>query len=181
MGNVKIVIGSWGSYNACNSRSLGSKWLDLAEYITYDEILDELKEEGFELDGIDEELFIQDIEGIDDNNVSWDNMSPQELFEILDEADVLDNSYKYELMTAFIEVRSFEDFMLFVKDHGRFWDGNIIYHKGFDWSDYGEYLLDICGVKIPDHLKNYIDFESYGKDNDEYAEECQSGIIEIIE
>ena len=26
---VKIVIGSWGSYNACNEKSLGSKWLDL--------------------------------------------------------------------------------------------------------------------------------------------------------
>ena len=27
---VQIVIGSWGSYNECNERALGSKWLDLA-------------------------------------------------------------------------------------------------------------------------------------------------------
>ena len=26
---VNIVIGSWGSYNECNERALGSKWLDL--------------------------------------------------------------------------------------------------------------------------------------------------------
>lgn len=30
--NIKIVIGSWGSYNECNERALGSKWLDLSDY-----------------------------------------------------------------------------------------------------------------------------------------------------
>ena len=63
-GNISIVIGSWGSYNECNERALGSKWLDLSDYSDWDEIVEELKKEGFELDGIDEELFIQDIEGI---------------------------------------------------------------------------------------------------------------------
>lgn len=24
---INVVIGSWGSYNACNERALGSKWL----------------------------------------------------------------------------------------------------------------------------------------------------------
>lgn len=62
MGNISIVIGSWGSYNECNERALGSKWLDLSDYSEWDEILDELKKQGFELEGIDEELFIQDIE-----------------------------------------------------------------------------------------------------------------------
>ena len=28
---IKIVIGSWGSYNECNERAYGSKWLDLAD------------------------------------------------------------------------------------------------------------------------------------------------------
>ena len=27
---VSIVIGSWGSYNECNERALGSKWLDIS-------------------------------------------------------------------------------------------------------------------------------------------------------
>ena len=27
MGNISIVIGSWGSYNECNERALGSKGL----------------------------------------------------------------------------------------------------------------------------------------------------------
>ncbi len=28
MNTVSFVIGSWGSYNECNERALGSKWLD---------------------------------------------------------------------------------------------------------------------------------------------------------
>ena len=46
MNGIKIVIGSWGSYNECNERALGSRWLDLSEYTTWDEIADELKNEG---------------------------------------------------------------------------------------------------------------------------------------
>ena len=55
---ISIVIGSWGSYNECNERALGSKWLNLADYDSYDEIVEELKNEGFKLDGIDEMIQI---------------------------------------------------------------------------------------------------------------------------
>ena len=67
---IKIVIGSWGSYNECNERALGSRWLDLADYSDWDEIVEELERQGFELDGIDEELFIQDIENFRSSSVS---------------------------------------------------------------------------------------------------------------
>lgn len=53
---ISMVIGSWGSYNECNDRALGSKWLCLNNYDSWDEIVKELKEEGFKLEGIDEEL-----------------------------------------------------------------------------------------------------------------------------
>lgn len=102
MNYIKVVIGSWGSYNECNDRALGSKWLDLADYEDWEEIETELKEEGFKLDGIDEELFIQDIEGICDNSINWDHMHPKELFETLKEIGVLDDDYKYEEMTAYL-------------------------------------------------------------------------------
>ena len=61
---IRIVIGSWGSYNECNERALGSKWLTLNDYDDWDEIEEELERQGFILGGIDEELFVQDIEGI---------------------------------------------------------------------------------------------------------------------
>ena len=88
-GNISIVIGSWGSYNECNERALGSKWLDLSNYEEWDEIVEELKKEGFELDGIDEELFIQDIEGIADRSVNWDYVNPETLFNTLSQEDYL--------------------------------------------------------------------------------------------
>ena len=78
--DIGIVIGSWGSYNECNERALGSSWIDLTDYNDWDEIVEELEKQGFELDGIDEELFIQDVEGIPCNSQNWDYVHPQNLF-----------------------------------------------------------------------------------------------------
>lgn len=80
---ISMVIGSWGSYNECNERSLGSKWLDLSDYEDWDEIVAELEEQGFELDGIDEELFVQDIEGIPADSVNWDYTHPKTIFDLV--------------------------------------------------------------------------------------------------
>ena len=52
---ISIVIGSWGSYNSCNERALGSEWLNLADFESWEEIEEELKKQGFQLKGIDEE------------------------------------------------------------------------------------------------------------------------------
>ena len=84
MEEIKIVIGSWGSYNECNERALGSKWLDLSDYSDWEEIEEELKKEGFILDGIDEELFIQDYEGLPDG-INGDYTHPKTLFETLND------------------------------------------------------------------------------------------------
>lgn len=115
MGNISIVIGSWGSYNECNERALGSNWLDLSDYSDWKEIVEELKREGFELDGIDEELFIQDIEGIYDRSVNWDYMNPENLFNTVYESGVLTNDYKYKELCAFLEVKNYDDFEELVK------------------------------------------------------------------
>ncbi len=94
---INIVIGSWGSYNECNERALGSKWLCLNEYDDWDEIVEELKKEGFELNGIDEELFVQDIENfVCSGCVNWDYVNPQQLFELLKKSGVLDDEDKYQ-------------------------------------------------------------------------------------
>ena len=126
MGNISIVIGSWGSYNECNERALGSKWLDLSDYSDWEEIVEELKREGFELNGIDEELFIQDIEGIYDRSVNWDYMNPENLFNTLYESGVLTNDYKYKELCAFLEVKNYDDFEELVKNRGENWDDILI-------------------------------------------------------
>ena len=35
METISVVIGSWGSYNECNERALGSKCLDFEDYSTF--------------------------------------------------------------------------------------------------------------------------------------------------
>ena len=180
MGNISIVIGSWGSYNECNERALGSKWLDLSDYDSWDEIVEELKREGFELDGIDEELFIQDIEGIYDRSVNWDYMNPENLFNTLYESGVLSNNYKYKEFCAFLEVKNYDDFEELVKNRGENWDDNVNLWSGFSWEDYGKEMLDCCGYNIPEHLLDFFDLERYGRYcGDCNVCECENGLIEI--
>ncbi len=180
-GNVNVVIGSWGSYNECNERAMGSKWLDLSMFSDWDEIAEELTKEGFELDGMDEELFIQDIEGIDSSAENWDYVNPEDLFNTLKESGILDGDYKYKTFDAFLEVRGFSEFEELVRDHGSRWDDDIILHPGMDWEDFGREYFDMCGYKIPDSIEDFIDFEAYGRYiGSDYAEEYSNGIIEII-
>lgn len=179
LNEIKIVIGSWGSYNECNERALGSKWLDLSDYSDWEEIVEELKKEGFELDGIDEELFIQDVEGISDNSVNWDYVNPEQLFNTLDESCILRDDYKYEVFSAFIEVESFEEFEERVEKYGDRWDDDIYLYRGYDWYDLGYNLLHDC-YEIPDFLDNYIDYEKYGEElRFDGFQEYSNGIIEI--
>jgi hypothetical protein len=176
---ISIVIGSWGSYNECNERALGSKWLDLDDYSDWEEIEAELVKQGFELDGIDEELFIQDIEGMPSSAADWDYTSPQHLFNLIKESGILKNDYYFEVMEAFLEVRCMSDFEELVNKHGEEWILYVHMYKGFDWYDYGKQFFDDCGYKLPDSLEDFIDFEAYGKYIGEYVEEYSNGLIEI--
>ena len=182
-GNIKIVIGSWGSYNECNERALGSKWLDLSDYSDWEEIQEELQKEGFILDGIDEELFIQDIEGLPSCCKNWDYTNPQKLFETLYESGVLEDEYQYDVLMAYLEVRDFDDFERLVDRHGSNWNDDIILYKGYDWEDYGRQMFEdcCCGEQIPDSLQDFFDFERYGEYcGADYVEEYSEGLIEII-
>ena len=176
---ISIVIGSWGSYNECNERALGSKWIKLNDYDSYEDIEEELKNEGFELEGIDEELFIQDIEGLPANDVNWDYMHPERLFNILKTSEVLDHAYTYKKMCAYLEVRSWSDFEDAVESRGDHWDSDVYLYEG-SWADYGEEMFRNMGYNLPEHLENFFDFEEYGRYiGSDYAEEYSEGIIEI--
>ncbi|MBR2909088.1 MAG: antirestriction protein ArdA [Clostridia bacterium] len=179
MSNVSIVIGSWGSYNACNNRALGSKWLDLGDYDSWEEIEEELIKEGFDLNGLDEELFIQDLDGIDDSSLNCDYMHPKRFFETLKESEVLNDDYKYEVLEAFLECRSYSEFEDLVDSRGSGWNDDIYMYVGYDWDDFGRERFDAYGYNLPDNLEYYIDFEEYGKQLSYYAQEYSKGIIEI--
>lgn len=179
---IKIVIGSWGSYTACNERTLGSSYLTLSRYDNWEEIVKELKRQGFELSGIDEELFIQDIEGLPLDCENWDYMSPKELFESLKESGVLESEYLYSVLCAYLEVRSLREFIERVETHGKNWNDDIYLYQGYDWEDYGKELFESCARKIDDDLIDFFDFEAYGKSfGMNCAEKYSGGIIEIYE
>ena len=179
---INVVIGSWGSYNACNSRALGSKWLDFSTYSSWDEIEEELINEGFRLNGIDEELFVQDVEGLVDCSVNWDYQSPERLFNALYESGVLSDDCKYKVFEAFIEVRSYSDFEELVEKGGENWDDDICLMVDCSWDDYGREVFTNYGYEIDGNIDNFFDFAGYGEYMaDGRVEECSVGLIEIIE
>jgi len=181
MNEINIVIGSWGSYNACNERALGSSWLNLADFNDWDEIKEELTKQGFKLDGIDEELFIQDIEYFPSDCTNWDYVHPSTLFNLLSESGVLEESYKYDVMMAYIEVRSYDEFKELVDSKGSRWDDDIHLYPNYDWDEYGREMFDCCGYNIDEHLLDFFDFEAYGEYiGSDGAEKYSDGIIEII-
>ena len=68
--NVKVVFGSWKAYNECNSRALGSSWLDLSNFNNVEEIYAEMKKQGF-TDAELEETFVQDYECDNEDICLW--------------------------------------------------------------------------------------------------------------
>ena len=179
---VRMVIGSWGSYNECNERALGSKWLDFDDYADWDEIVEELEREGFELDGIDEELFVQDIEGIPTSSKNWDYVHPQEIFELIKKSGILDNEYKYELMEAFCEVQSFDAWERLVDEYEEDWDRDIVFYQNMTMLDVAYEIIDECYdlERMLGNLSSYFDYEKFARDlsYDGYHE-TENGVIEI--
>lgn len=179
---IRIVIGSWGSYNECNERALGSKWLTLNDYDDWDEIAEELERQGFILDGIDEELFVQDIEGIPTDSEDWDNTHPKEIFELIKSSGVLNDNYKHEIMEAYCEVRSFDEWADLVERYGENWDDDIIFYKGQDMYDVAYNLVNECYdlEKMLGNLASYFDYNAFARDLsfDGYSE-TERGVIEI--
>ncbi len=176
---ISIVIGSWGSYNECNERALGSKWLDLSDYSDWEEIEEELTKQGFKLNGIDEELFIQDIENFP-GDTNWDYVHPKTLFELLKESGILDNEYAFKTMEAYIDVMGADSFLDRVRDKGLNWDDDIYLYPDSTWYDLGyQFLHDSYGDRL-DAIDNYIDYERYGEElKYDGFHEYSDGIIEI--
>lgn len=176
---ISMVIGSWGSYNACNERALGSKWLDLSDFECWDEIVKELEEQGFELDGIDEELFIQDIEGIPTEGMNCDYTHPKTIFNLLKQSGVLDDEYKFEIMQAFLEVRSFKEWECLIERYDDNWDMDIYLYTNQSMIDVAYNIVEEC-YNLEGPLANYFDYEAYARDLscDGYTE-TSYGVIEI--
>lgn len=175
----EIVIGSWGSYNSKNDRSLGSGWIDLSEYDNWSDIEEELKKQGFQLDGIDEELFIQDM-NFKIDGFSGDYTHPKLLFNILKNSGALKDEHKAKEMLAYLEIETWEEFCDLVEEKGEEWDDGFYFDEdasGADWA-YAQ-LEESLGKDTFRWLSNYIDFDKYAEDSN--IKETSYGVIEFIE
>ncbi len=179
--DISIVIGSWGSYNECNERALGSKWICLNDYEEWEEIEDELKKQGFQLNGIDEELFIQDVENFPASGVNWDYVHPKTLFETLKKSGVLDDSGKYEKAEIYCDIEGYQSWERLVEDDEENWDEGIYLYPDFDWYDLGRYFIhEVNCIEVPESLENYIDYKRYGEEfSYDGFHEYSNGIVEI--
>lgn len=156
---IKLVVGSWKAYTENNERAMGSKLLDLSEFQSKEEIIQELKEEGFTSQEL-EELFIQDYEGNIDIS-SYDNVNPLNLFEWLKEANYFDDENKADQ----IIVHSHENVTyVFLNDLEK--DDIPDYQiYNCDKVEYTQQRFEESGYNIPDWVMNYIDFEQMADDD----------------
>lgn len=162
---ISIIVGSWGSYNLCNERALGSSWICLNDYNSWEEIEEVLEEQGFELNGLDEELFIQDIEGLELNNC--DETSPKWLCEILYDSSIFDSEDIYYKACAYIEVNGFKDWCDYVDSYSWRWDDGIILYDSIDnFTDLAYYIVEEYGYfdGSNEFLERYFDYEKFGRD-----------------
>ena len=161
---IKLVVGSWKAYNEFNERATGSKWLDLEDFEDKEELIQELKKEGFtnlEL----EELFIQDYEG-NLRLTDCDSINPLNLLEWLRYASYFDDEYKadqiilhsHEVANCYflrdIETDSIPDYQIYQMNK----------------ADYERERFEASGYNIPDWVMNYIDFEQMANDDYDLSE-----------
>ena len=177
--NIKVVIGSWKAYSENGERALGSKWLDLSDYNSLDELNAELKKEGF-TDKELEETFIQDIEADDIKFENCDYISKERLREIAEALDEVED-YDIELVKAMNEVIDLGE--IIDKINNNELEDNILRSDCETLADYAEAIFNECydSSKLGE-VAYYIDFESWGRDMSYNGNlyETKFGVLEMI-
>lgn len=159
MENIKIevVIGSWLAYNEVNERALGSNWLNLEDFETLEDLIEELKNEGFTDEEL-EETFIQDM----DSEIVFENcdyISVERLREIWETLNSVSDS---DLVIALSEIFTLSELINIIENESI----EDYYLSGSETaSDYAEEIVEDCyNLDNMGNLKYYIDYEAMGRD-----------------
>lgn len=144
---ARIYVGTYAKYN---SGSIKGAWLDLENYSDRETFLEACAE--LHKDESDPELMFQDFEGFPRSFYSESSI-PAELFAWLeldeDDRELL-GVYQNAVDTAADIDTAREAFC------GK-------YDSEADWAE--QFLDDTGGLEgVPEHLKNYIDYEAYARD-----------------
>lgn len=158
--NLNVVIGSWKAYNeARNERALGSKWLSLEDFSSLEEIIEELKKEGFTNEEL-EETFIQDIE---EDEIEFSNCGYISLKELWHIYETLNEPNNKDLVLAIIEVFGLDGALKIIEE------GQIDNYYLSDCENASDYAYELFeegafGKVENDFITNYIDFDAIGRD-----------------
>lgn len=139
-----------GTYSKYNSGSIKGAWLDLEDYSDKDAFLSACCE--LHKDESDPELMFQDYEGFPRSLYSESNI-PDALWDWLE----LDEDDR-ELLAVYQDSINQDADIDEARENfcGKF-------DSEEDWA--ADYLEDTGGLEnVPEHLRNYIDFEAYARD-----------------
>lgn len=157
--SMEIFLTNLGKY--VNDGCLVGQWVKLP--VPEDKLNDILEQIG--INDEYEEYFISDYEtgfsGLRD--VLGEYESLEMLNELAEMLEALSNDDEDKL-GAILEVESFRN-ATEIKGLIESLDEFDLITDIDDDDDLGRYLIDDCGVlAVPEHLQNYIDYESYGRD-----------------
>lgn len=144
---ARLYVGTYAKYN---NGSIAGKWLDLEDYGDKESFLKACAE--LHKDEADPEFMFQDFEGFPRSMYSESSVS-EELFEYvaLDEDD-------QELLAVYKENVDSDGDIETARDA---FAGKA--DSQANWA--AQFLEDTGGLDgVPEHLKNYIDFEAYARD-----------------
>ena len=177
--NIKVVIGSRKAYNECNERALGSEWINLDDVEDLDDLIAILKSQGFTDEEL-EETFIQDYEAEIELFQNCDYISKEKLIETCESLEDLEE-YDIPKIKALIEYLGIEETLKIIRDNEL---DNYSFYEGLNRQEYAEQLFEDCYgfdfEKSPfSWIRNYIDFESMGRDMDYNGEivETSEGVL----
>jgi len=147
MTTPRVYVGTYGKYNAGN---LYGRWLDLSAYADRDSFYAACAE--LHTGEHDPEFMFQDYEGFPRSLYCESDVS-QELIEYAN----LDDDER-ELLSVYHEGVDSDADIERVREayQGR-------YDSEADWAE--QFLEDTGGLEgVPEHLRNYIDYEAYARD-----------------
>lgn len=144
----QIYVGTYAKYN---NGSIAGAWLDLEDYASRDDFLKACRE--LHKDEDDPELMFQDYEGFPKAFYNESSAPPDALWEWME----LDDDDRELLEVYQDNVNQDADI-----DEAREAFGGK-FNSEADWAE--SFLEDTNGLEgVPEHLRNYIDFEAYGRD-----------------
>jgi len=165
-----IFVADYASYNEGH---ICGAWFDLSDYSDKDEFMEKISEFFLELDQVApldseyprEEMMFQDWQCIPDSLIGESHID--ESFwayqQFIDESD--DNKEMFEAFDNCIGLNSYASIEDAIKDmQNRFYCYLDPSDHGSDNEKMGYYCAEQGLIEIPDHLSNYFDYESYGRD-----------------